>query len=73
MNYKILILILLFLSSCTVNNVNKDFENEDVISKIYSNKGFALLYNAELKKRKLVNKKIDKNIKYLNFIFKFIF
>ena len=59
MNYKILILILLFLSSCTVNNVNKDFENEDVISKIYSNKGFALLYNDELKKRKLVNKKID--------------
>ena len=59
MNYKTIILILLFVTSCTTNNINKSKKDEIVISKIYSNKGFALLFTDELKKNKIVNKKID--------------
>ncbi len=59
MNYKTIILILLFVTSCTTNNINKSKKDVFVISKIYTNKGFALLFTDELKKNKIVNKKID--------------
>ena len=59
MNYKKLIIIFLFLSSCSTNNINKIKDKKTVPMQIYSNKGFALLYKDDLKKNKLLNKKID--------------
>ena len=56
MNYKIIILIFLFLFSCTTNRVSKD---QIVKSEFYSNKGFTLLYKEDLKKQKVVNYKIE--------------
>ncbi len=56
MNYKILILFFLFLYSCTTNQIN----NKQIIeTKIYSNKGFTLVYKEDLKKKKLVDHNID--------------
>ena len=57
MNYKIpLILLLTFLFACeqryTNLEYNSNFEN-------FSNKGFALIYDEQLYKNKIVNKKID--------------
>ncbi len=58
MNYKILIFLLLFLSSCTTTNINK--KKIDVIPvEIFSNKGFALLYDDDLRNKKIINKKIN--------------
>ena len=59
MNYKSFIIILLFLYSCTTNNINKTQKEEIIPSEIYSNKGFTLLFTEDLKKQKLINKKID--------------
>ena len=59
MNYKIFILIFLFIYSCTTNNINKSQKNVIIQTKIYSNKGFTLLFNEDLKKQKLINKKIE--------------
>ena len=60
MNYKIFIIIFLFLYSCETNNINKTKEIKPIETQIYSNKGFTLLFNDDLKKKKIVNKKIDK-------------
>ena len=58
MNYKNYIIIFFFLYSCTTSNIEtkKDVE---IISKVdsFSNKGFALLYNEKLKKKKKYLKK----------------
>ncbi len=59
MNYKIFILILFFVYSCTSNNVNNIQKEEIILTETYSNKGFTLLFNENLKKQKLINKKID--------------
>ena len=59
MNYKKLIIIFLFLSSCSTNNINEIKDKKTAPMQIYSNKGFALLYKDNLKKSKLLNKKID--------------
>tara|TARA_B100001758_G_C18361886_1_gene586239 strand:+ start:576 stop:1322 length:747 start_codon:yes stop_codon:yes gene_type:complete len=56
MNYKTFFLIFLLLQSCTVNQIVDD---QIIESEFYSNKGFALLYNEDLKKLKLIDKKID--------------
>ena len=62
MSYKTFILILIFLHSCTT--INNNVEKSEIIqSEIYSNKGFTLLFSEDLKKKKLINKKIDE--KYL--------
>jgi len=58
MNYKIIIIIILFLHSCTTTNINKKKENIIPVE-IFSNKGFALLFNEDLKNKKLINKKIE--------------
>ena len=58
MNYKIFILILIFLHSCTTINNNAE-KSKIIPSEIYSNKGFTLLFSEDLKKKKLINKKID--------------
>ncbi len=59
MNYKILILIFLFIYSCTANTVNKNKLETNVQTEFFSNKGFALIFNDDLKKKKLVNKKLE--------------
>ena len=56
MNYKIFILIFLFLYSCSTNQVSK---KQIIQTETYLNKGFALLYKDNLKKNKLIGKKID--------------
>ena len=58
MNYKIIIIIIFFLHSCTTTNINKKKENIIPVE-IFSNKGFALLFNEDLKNKKLINKKIE--------------
>ena len=56
MNYKYLLLIF-FLCSCTSNNINK---SKDIIFKdSFSNKGFTLIYNDALKKKRIITKKIE--------------
>ena len=56
MNYKFLLLIF-FLCSCASNNINK---SKDIIFKdSFSNKGFTLIYNDTLKKKKIITKKIE--------------
>ena len=59
MNYKIFIVIFLFIYSCTTNNVNESQNKVIIQSETYSNKGFTLLFNEDLKKQKLINKKIE--------------
>ena len=59
MNYKIFIVIFLFIYSCTTNNINKSQNKVIIQSETYSNKGFTLLFNEDLKKQKLINKKIE--------------
>ena len=58
MNYKILMLIFIFVFGCTNTNINKPTINI-IPSEIYSNKGFTLLYEDELKKKRKVDKRID--------------
>ena len=59
MNYKILIIVFLFLFSCETNTVNNKKVKNIVSVEVFSNKGFALLFTDDLKKKKIVNKKID--------------
>ena len=59
MNYKIFIAIFLFIYSCTTNNINESKNKVIIQSETYSNKGFTLLFNEDLKKQKLINKKIE--------------
>ena len=61
MNYKPFFLILIFLYSCTTNNIYKTKDDKIIPSEIYSNKGFTLLFSENLKKKKLINKKIKNN------------
>ena len=59
MNYKIHIFLFLFLFSCTTNNINK--KDTDVVQHIdvFSSKGFALVFNDDLKKKRIVNKNLE--------------
>ena len=59
MNYKFFAIFFLFLYSCTTTDFNKTNEGEIIPSEIYSNKGFTLLFNENLKKQKKISKKID--------------
>ena len=60
MNYNLfrLILLILFLSSCTEKS-NVNFSNKPVITEKFSNKGFTLIYDDDLLKKKIINKKIN--------------
>ena len=57
MYYRILI-FLLFLFSCSPNQLNVKTSNNK-INNAYSNIGFALIYNEDLKKQKIINKKMN--------------
>ena len=54
----IYIIICFFLSNCATENLINIKPNVKIIN-AYSNKGFALIYNEDLYKKKIVNRKID--------------
>jgi hypothetical protein len=56
----IFVLILVLLSNCSINPIQKKNINHQT-DKGYSNKGFAIVYNENLYKQKIVSKKIDNN------------
>ena len=59
MNYRVLaILFFIFLAGCEQNNSNRNILNQEILTK-YKNSGFALVYNAVLKKEKKITKQID--------------
>ena len=51
MNYRILVIIFLFLYSCETNIVNNKKIENIIPVEIFSNKGFALVFNDDLKKK----------------------
>ena len=58
MNCKIIVLLLILLSSCKIESLNKNRNlNYDVVK--YENKGFTLIYTDELLEKKIIKKKID--------------
>ena len=57
MNYKIIFIFLFFFSSCAKIPTEKTSINI-IPTETYSNKGFTLLFTEDLKKKKIVNKKI---------------
>ena len=57
MYYRILI-FLFFLFSCSPNQLNVKTPNNK-INNVYSNIGFALIYNEDLKKQKIITKKMN--------------
>ena len=59
MNYKFLVLIFLFLYSCTAVGINNNKIETTEYVQSFSTKGFALLFDENLKKNKIVNKKIE--------------
>ena len=59
MNYRFLfVLIFIFIVGCEQNNLNRKIVNQEILTK-YKNSGFALVYNAVLKKEKKITKQID--------------
>ena len=59
MNFKIILIFILFLYSCETKNIN--ISDRDIVSPdiSFSNRGFALVFNEGLKKKKIINRKID--------------
>jgi len=59
MNFKIILIFILFLYSCETKNMN--ISDSDIIpSDInFSNRGFTLVFDESLKKNKIINKKIE--------------
>ena len=59
MNYKFFLIILFFIYSCTTNNI-KSIQKEKIVPlETFSNKGFTLLFTDDLKKKKIISKKIE--------------
>ena len=54
----IFLIIFLFLANCTVDNLVKNKPASSMING-YSNKGFALVYNDDLYKQKIVDRKME--------------
>ena len=59
MNYKIIIFLLFLLSSCTQKDLSQNYKKKIIFSEAFSNQGFALIYNENLKKQKIISKKMD--------------
>ena len=53
-----LFFIILFVSNCTAINQTK-IQTSQLLEDPYINKGFALIYNKDLLKEKIISKKID--------------
>jgi len=59
MNYKkFLIIIFLFINGCETYNIDTQ-ENVPINKKNFINKGFAIVYNDDLYKKKIISKKLD--------------
>ena len=60
MNYKLIIFILLFLTSC-ISNTGVIKQNTNTLKNItkFSNSGFALIYDEKLFFEKIINKKMN--------------
>ena len=58
-NYKLLIIVFLLIYACTPKNINTVNKVEIQSGVKFSNIGFALLYDQDLKKKRIINKKID--------------
>jgi hypothetical protein len=54
----LLLIICTFFSNCTTNTLISNKSNNTIVN-AYSNKGFALIYDEDLFKQKVINKKID--------------
>jgi len=54
----LLLIIFLFVSNCTTGTLVKDIPSKNLVNG-YSNKGFALIFNENLYKQKIVSKKIS--------------
>ena len=59
MNYKLIPVFFLLIYSCTTNNINKKKIENIIPVETFSNKGFTLVFSEDLKKNKIVSKKID--------------
>ena len=58
MNYKVIIILLFLLSSCTNNIVIKKNENQ-IFKPKFTNSGFTLIYDEKLFTNKIINKKMN--------------
>ena len=54
----LLLIFYLFITNCTSGSLVKDITSKNFIN-VYSNKGFALIYNENLYKNKIISKKIN--------------
>ena len=59
MNYRIITVLFLFLFSCETNNINNKKVTNIIQLETFSNKGFALVFSENLRKQKIINKKIE--------------
>ena len=59
MNFKIVLIFMLFLYSCETKNINNSDIDIDKANVSFSNRGFALVFDEKLKKKKIINRKID--------------
>jgi hypothetical protein len=61
MNYKnfFLIFLIIIINGCVTNPVNKKSTDINIYKKSFTNKGFALVYNDDLFKKKIISKKLD--------------
>ncbi len=59
MNYKILFIFLFFIYSCETNNITQKKVNNVIPSERFSNKGFTLVFNENLRKKKIITNKIE--------------
>lgn len=58
MNYK-LIIILLLLTSCTPKDISENYKKKIIFTDSFSNQGFALIFDDNLKKQKIISRKMD--------------
>ena len=59
MNYKIIIILLFLLSSCTNNIVIQNNMKVQIIKPKFINSGFTLIYDEKLFTNKIINKKMN--------------
>mgnify|MGYP001432051488 CR=1 FL=1 len=58
MNYK-LIYILLLLTSCVPKDLSENYKKKIIFTESFSNQGFALIFDENLKQKEIISKKID--------------
>ena len=53
------IIILFFLASCVPKDLSKNYKKEIIFTNVFINHGFALIYDNNIKKQKVISKSID--------------